>query len=196
MEPRMPCYKLGLRFGRDDNVKRFLASGLTGLYVAVEHEGEVEAGEPFTLFSREKHGLTVADITRVYVYENAMSTRFNAWCNSPTCLPPGGTIFKSNCANVGSSAEGDDHGCDGATGVHYHLVPRSRDIGPPQVLVEDWEANHACCCALHLERAAQGDTKTFNTIRSPLTPTLNEFLGRWTIPSDTTQAATPLIYRY
>jgi MOSC domain-containing protein YiiM len=68
-EPRMPCYKLGLRFGRDDIVKRFLTSGLTGLYVAVEHEGEVEAGEPFTLLSREKHGLTVADVTRVYVYE-------------------------------------------------------------------------------------------------------------------------------
>jgi hypothetical protein len=34
------------------------------------------------------------------------------------------------------------------------------------VLVEDWEANHACCCALHLDYAAQGDTKTLNTIRT------------------------------
>lgn len=68
-EPRMPCYKLGLRFGRDDILKRFLASGRTGWYVAVEHEGEVEAGETFTLLNRDKHGLTVADITRVYVHE-------------------------------------------------------------------------------------------------------------------------------
>jgi MOSC domain-containing protein YiiM len=68
-EPRMPCYKLGLRFGRADIVKRFLASGRTGLYVAVEQEGTVEAGQTFTLLSRDGHGLTVADITRVYVQE-------------------------------------------------------------------------------------------------------------------------------
>jgi len=43
-EPRMPCYKLALRFGRDDTLKRFLASARTGLYVAVEHAGEVEVG--------------------------------------------------------------------------------------------------------------------------------------------------------
>ena len=68
-EPRLPCYKLGLRFGRDDILKWFLASGRTGLYVAVEHEGQVEAGETFTLLSRDTHGVTVADITRVYAHE-------------------------------------------------------------------------------------------------------------------------------
>ena len=68
-EPCMPCYKLGLRFGRDDMLKRFLTSGRTGLYMAVEHEGEVEAGETFTLLSRDDHGVTVADITRVYAHE-------------------------------------------------------------------------------------------------------------------------------
>jgi MOSC domain-containing protein YiiM len=68
-EPRLPCYKLGLRFGRDDMIKRFLASGRTGLYMAVEQEGEVEAGETFTLLSRDTHSVTVADITRVYAQE-------------------------------------------------------------------------------------------------------------------------------
>src|SRR5262249_53586974 len=41
-EPRLPCDKLGLRFGRDDRLTRFLARGRTRLYVAVEHEAEVE----------------------------------------------------------------------------------------------------------------------------------------------------------
>lgn len=68
-EPRMPCYKLALRFGRDDILDRFLASGRTGLYMAVELEGQVEAGDTFTLLSRGSHGLTVADITRVYAHE-------------------------------------------------------------------------------------------------------------------------------
>src|SRR6266849_6060165 len=44
-QPRLPCYKLGVRFGSDDMVKRFLASGRTGFYVAVLREGEVGAGD-------------------------------------------------------------------------------------------------------------------------------------------------------
>ena len=43
-EPRMPCYKLGIRFGRSDIIKRFLASGRTGFYFAVLREGDVGAG--------------------------------------------------------------------------------------------------------------------------------------------------------
>jgi hypothetical protein len=46
------------------------------------------------------------------------------------------------------------------------LCQEAGDTGPLDVLVEDWEANHACCCALHLDYAAQGDTKTLNTIRT------------------------------
>src|SRR6266478_2351379 len=44
-QPRMPCFKLGLRFGRDDMVKRFLASFRTGFYFSVAAEGEVAAGD-------------------------------------------------------------------------------------------------------------------------------------------------------
>src|SRR5437660_5266981 len=42
-QPRLPCYKLGIRFQSDDMVKRFLASGRTGFYFAVTREGEVGA---------------------------------------------------------------------------------------------------------------------------------------------------------
>ena len=47
-QPRLPCYKLGLRFQSDDMVRRFLASGRTGFYVAVIQEGEVGAGDEIT----------------------------------------------------------------------------------------------------------------------------------------------------
>jgi MOSC domain-containing protein YiiM len=40
-QPRLPCYKLGIRFGRPDMVRWFLKSGRTGFYFAVEREGEV-----------------------------------------------------------------------------------------------------------------------------------------------------------
>jgi MOSC domain-containing protein YiiM len=65
-QPRLPCYKLGLKFGRDDILKRFLKSKLTGFYFAVLKEGEVAAGEPIRLLHRDEHQVKVADITRLY----------------------------------------------------------------------------------------------------------------------------------
>jgi MOSC domain-containing protein YiiM len=65
-EPRLPCYKLGLKFGRDDIIKRFLASRRTGFYFAVLVEGEVGTGDPIEAMSRDAHGVTVRDITELY----------------------------------------------------------------------------------------------------------------------------------
>jgi MOSC domain-containing protein YiiM len=65
-EPRMPCYKLGIKFGRTDILKRFLASGRTGFYFAVVREGEVGAGDTIELLGRDPHNITIADITRLY----------------------------------------------------------------------------------------------------------------------------------
>ncbi len=65
-QPRLPCYKLGLKFGRDDILKRFLQSGLTGFYFAVLKEGDVAAGDPIRLLYRDEHQVKVADITRLY----------------------------------------------------------------------------------------------------------------------------------
>jgi MOSC domain-containing protein YiiM len=65
-EPRMPCYKLGIKFGRPDILKRFLASGRTGFYFSVQREGEVEAGDAIELIERDENNVTVADITRLY----------------------------------------------------------------------------------------------------------------------------------
>jgi len=68
-EPRMPCYKLGIRFGRPDIVKRFLASERTGFYFAVLQEGEVRAGEPIEIPEKSKDSLKVSDITALYTRE-------------------------------------------------------------------------------------------------------------------------------
>jgi MOSC domain-containing protein YiiM len=68
-EPRMPCYKVGIKFGRADIVKRFLQSRRTGFYFAVLKEGEVEAGNEIQPLNRDKNGVTVADITRLYAFE-------------------------------------------------------------------------------------------------------------------------------
>jgi MOSC domain-containing protein YiiM len=68
-EPRMPCYKLGLKFGRADIIKRFLASRRTGFYFAVVRDGMVSAGDAMDLIGREQQEISVADITRLYGFE-------------------------------------------------------------------------------------------------------------------------------
>ena len=68
-EPRMPCYKLGIKFGRADIIKRFLASRRTGFYFAVVREGMVGAGDAVELIGREQQKISVADITRLYTFE-------------------------------------------------------------------------------------------------------------------------------
>jgi MOSC domain-containing protein YiiM len=66
-QPRLPCYKLGIRFGSDEMVKWFLASGRTGFYVAVTREGEVGAGDAIALLGREQDSISVSEITRLYI---------------------------------------------------------------------------------------------------------------------------------
>ncbi len=66
-QPRLPCYKLGVRFQSDDMVKRFLASARTGFYLAVTREGEVGAGDEIKLLSRDPSAVPVSEITRLYV---------------------------------------------------------------------------------------------------------------------------------
>lgn len=65
-QPRMPCSKLGVKFEREDMVKRFLASERTGFYFAVIEEGEVAAGDPVEPREQATHEVTVSEITRLY----------------------------------------------------------------------------------------------------------------------------------
>ena len=63
-QPRMPCYKLGLKFGRNDIIKRFAKSGRSGFYLAVAQEGVIQAGDRIELVSQDENCLTVETINR------------------------------------------------------------------------------------------------------------------------------------
>jgi MOSC domain-containing protein YiiM len=65
-QPRMPCYKLGIRFDRRDMVKRFLESKRTGLYLAVLREGEVEEGDEIDFIEKQESGVTITEIVNLY----------------------------------------------------------------------------------------------------------------------------------
>jgi MOSC domain-containing protein YiiM len=66
-QPRMPCYKLGIRFEADEMIKRFLESGRTGFYLAVTREGEVGAGDEIRVLSLDPHSVPVSAITHLHL---------------------------------------------------------------------------------------------------------------------------------
>lgn len=68
-QPRMPCFKLGLRFDDPGMVKRFLAGARPGIYFAVAEEGEIGPGDPIERIRRDPVGLTVADMLRLIVHD-------------------------------------------------------------------------------------------------------------------------------
>jgi len=65
-QPRMPCFKLGIRFNRRDMVKRFFESQRTGLYLSVIREGEVNNGDAIEFIEKQETGVTITDIMNLY----------------------------------------------------------------------------------------------------------------------------------
>jgi MOSC domain-containing protein YiiM len=65
-QPRMPCFKLALRFGRSDMVKRFWKSGRSGYYVSVIEEGSLETGAAIERIAAGEPAVTVAEVVRLY----------------------------------------------------------------------------------------------------------------------------------
>jgi MOSC domain-containing protein YiiM len=65
-EPRIPCFKLGIRMGDAAFVKRFADAARPGTYLAIEQAGDVEAGDPIHLLDRPRHQVTIGDVERAY----------------------------------------------------------------------------------------------------------------------------------
>ena len=72
-QPRLPCFKLNLKFNRDDMVKRFLASHYSGFYLRVLREGEVGAGDEIVPIHRDENRVSVLDTLRLYLHESDSS---------------------------------------------------------------------------------------------------------------------------
>ncbi|HWG59549.1 MAG TPA: MOSC domain-containing protein [Candidatus Acidoferrales bacterium] len=65
-QPRIPCYKLGIRLGRDEIVQEFLRSNRSGIYFAVIEEGVVRAGDAIERVHPDPRAIPVAGINRLY----------------------------------------------------------------------------------------------------------------------------------
>jgi MOSC domain-containing protein YiiM len=70
-QPRIPCFKLGIRMSRDEFVTEFLDRGLLGFYLAVAKEGEVAAGDPIVELQRDPRRFPVSEIARLFAHDRS-----------------------------------------------------------------------------------------------------------------------------
>jgi MOSC domain-containing protein YiiM len=63
VQPRQPCFKLGLRFQNDRMVRDFELAGRSGIYFRVQQEGVIQAGDAITLVQQSSHAVTIQDLT-------------------------------------------------------------------------------------------------------------------------------------
>lgn len=61
-QPRLPCFKLGIRMDDPRFPRRFQAEGRMGAYLRIEREGDVGAGDAIAVVSRPDHGVTLGDM--------------------------------------------------------------------------------------------------------------------------------------
>jgi MOSC domain-containing protein YiiM len=68
-QPRMPCFKLGIRFDRGDVVKRFLDSRRSGFYLAIASEGDVATGDEIVVLGTPESAVSIREVLGMYVGE-------------------------------------------------------------------------------------------------------------------------------
>ena len=64
-QPRLPCFKLGIRFNDAGMVRRFLEAARTGYYLRIETAGQLEAGDDVELVARDAAAVPVSEVTRL-----------------------------------------------------------------------------------------------------------------------------------
>jgi MOSC domain-containing protein YiiM len=74
-QPRLPCFKLGLRFGDPRMVKRFAKAGRTGTYLRIVREGVLEAGDAIEVSEPPGHGVTIALFAAAYLDDHRLAAR-------------------------------------------------------------------------------------------------------------------------
>ena len=86
-QPRQPCFKLGIRFGREDILKRFIAAGHPGFYVRVLREGDIAKGDSITVVERAANSMSVSDIFALYFDDEGKAEQVRRAAAIPALAP-------------------------------------------------------------------------------------------------------------
>lgn len=84
-QPRMPCFKLAIRMNRSDMVKRFWASGRSGIYFSIVQEGEFETGDSIDLLDNDPRQVSIGDVVRLFKRESDDGGLFARAMQAPLC---------------------------------------------------------------------------------------------------------------
>ena len=74
-EPRMPCWKLGMKMGDPGFLRQFTQAGRPGTYFRIIEEGDIGAGDEIEVVERPDHDVSVGDIFRIYTRDRGEAER-------------------------------------------------------------------------------------------------------------------------
>ncbi len=77
-EPRVPCWRLGVRMGDATFPRRFAQAGRPGTYLRIIKEGNLGAGDAIRVVARPKHELSIGDVFRIYTRDRHEANRLLA----------------------------------------------------------------------------------------------------------------------
>lgn len=104
-QPRMPCFKLGIRLGRLDVGRRMLQAGRTGFYLRVLNEGTLSAGDAIVRLDRAASSMPIRELALLYAGESAAPDRLRLAADIPA-LPEGWRQrFRRKLAETGGDTE-------------------------------------------------------------------------------------------
>ena len=92
-QPRMPCYKLGVKFGRMDIIKKFLKSEKSGIYFKVIKEGEIVINDIIKLIKKDNNNITIKNIVELITKEDKENTILMEKAVKVQDLPKAGKII-------------------------------------------------------------------------------------------------------
>lgn len=75
VQPRIPCFKLGMRAGDRGMPRRFVEAERPGVYLRVVRTGTLAAGDEVTVLDRPEHGVGVAEVFSIYHHDRARAAR-------------------------------------------------------------------------------------------------------------------------
>jgi MOSC domain-containing protein YiiM len=75
-QPRLPCYKLGIKFGRADVIKKFIRSGLSGIYFSVVQEGVLSEGDEIIFLRGDEHHINLQQVASLFSGQDEVDLDF------------------------------------------------------------------------------------------------------------------------
>lgn len=99
-QPRVPCFKLGIKMRDPQIVKPFLVSKRVGFYVRVLEEGEVGAGDAIKRTKVGEGKMTVKEIVHLRHFDNANASAAEKAANLPALSPSWRDAFEEIVAKA------------------------------------------------------------------------------------------------